>query len=72
MAYENNVLVPDPPDRIIISDPWVVEQDIYIEQPIEELQKFCVHVFRDIETTEEHIKSKCIRCWLERTYNLTT
>ena len=42
-----------------------------VELTQEQLQKNCVHVFRDIETTETYIKSKCIRCWLERTYNIT-
>lgn len=50
---------------------WMATQSWQVEITQEEIQKFCVHVFRDIETTEEHIKYKCIRCWLERTYNIT-
>lgn len=49
---------------------WVAGPNGQIEITQEQLQKNCVHVFRDINTTEESITSKCIRCWLERTYNL--
>ena len=50
---------------------WWSEWVVIKEQTLEELQKICIHIFKDIETTNTFIKSKCIRCWLERTYNIT-
>lgn len=49
---------------------WVSSDWQILEFTQEQIEENCVHIFRDIETTEEFIKSKCIRCWKERIYNL--
>ena len=48
---------------------WISSDWKVIKLTQEELEKQCIHIFKDIEETDTYIKSKCIRCWKERIYN---
>lgn len=48
---------------------WVSSSWEILQLTQEEIEKNCIHVFRDISETELTITSKCIRCWKERLFN---